>query len=79
MKWIFNRNGQAGALDNDDCIYSRNGKFRLWVSGNNLYDTNGKHVGWVENGVYYDHNNDCLLYTSPSQRDRQKSRMPSSA
>ena len=25
--------------------------------------------------VYYD----CLLYTSPSPRDRQKSRMPSSA
>ena len=26
-----------------------------------------------------DRNNDCLLYTSPSPRDRQKSRMPSSA
>ena len=25
------------------------------------------------------HANDCLLYTSPSPRDRQKSRMPSSA
>ena len=25
------------------------------------------------------HPNDCLLYTSPSPRDRQKSRMPSSA
>ena len=25
------------------------------------------------------HQNDCLLYTSPSPRDRQKSRMPSSA
>ena len=25
------------------------------------------------------HNNLCLLYTSPSPRDRQKSRMPSSA
>ena len=25
------------------------------------------------------HNGDCLLYTSPSPRDRQKSRMPSSA
>ena len=24
-------------------------------------------------------NNDCLLYTSPSPRDRQRSRMPSSA
>ena len=26
-----------------------------------------------------DHCNSCLLYTSPSPRDRQKSRMPSSA
>ena len=26
-----------------------------------------------------DLSNDCLLYTSPSPRDRQKSRMPSSA
>ena len=25
------------------------------------------------------HNYNCLLYTSPSPRDRQKSRMPSSA
>ena len=25
------------------------------------------------------HSGDCLLYTSPSPRDRQKSRMPSSA
>ena len=27
----------------------------------------------------YDEYKDCLLYTSPSPRDRQKSRMPSSA
>src|SRR5665213_4584116 len=30
--------------------------------------------GVVQAGVYH-----CLLYTSPSPRDRQKSRMPSSA
>ena len=29
----------------------------------------------LENGIY----ESCLLYTSPSPRDRQKSRMPSSA
>ena len=28
---------------------------------------------------YYQRHSDCLLYTSPSPRDRQKSRMPSSA
>ena len=30
-------------------------------------------------GVDVDNPNPCLLYTSPSPRDRQKSRMPSSA
>ena len=29
--------------------------------------------------IYSASNRDCLLYTSPSPRDRQKSRMPSSA
>ena len=29
--------------------------------------------------IYKMNGNDCLLYTSPSPRDRQKSRMPSSA
>ena len=31
-------------------------------------------VGWFQSKAYT-----CLLYTSPSPRDRQKSRMPSSA
>ena len=31
------------------------------------------------NGKNHDHDRRCLLYTSPSPRDRQKSRMPSSA
>ena len=36
----------------------------------------------LENGVYFKPeymNKDCLLYTSPSPRDRTRSRMPSSA
>ena len=32
-----------------------------------------------ENLSYFGNNNDCLLYTSPSPRDRTRSRMPSSA
>ena len=28
---------------------------------------------------YHEHNKDCLLYTSPSPRDKRQSRMPSSA
>ena len=39
----------------------------------------GLKVGYIaqENGL--DEDKTCLLYTSPSPRDRQKSRMPSSA
>ena len=29
--------------------------------------------------IFHSHDGACLLYTSPSPRDRQKSRMPSSA
>ena len=48
--------------------------FRFWYAGHIVatggspYDQNA----WASAG-------DCLLYTSPSPRDRQKSRMPSSA
>ena len=31
------------------------------------------------NEIVIDEGNDCLLYTSPSPRDRTRSRMPSSA
>ena len=36
-------------------------------------------VSLIMNGYEFYNGNDCLLYTSPSPRDRQKSRMPSSA
>ena len=35
--------------------------------------------GDVVVGVHHEHFEDCLLYTSPSPRDRTRSRMPSSA
>ena len=44
----------------------------LKVSGQVVADLN-RHL---DNGTSV---NSCLLYTSPSPRDRQKSRMPSSA
>ena len=37
------------------------------------------HVDWYELIYNFPSVYDCLLYTSPSPRDRQKSRMPSSA
>src|SRR5678809_1670718 len=39
-------------------------------SGTKLYSGVGSNSNAAENGI-------CLLYTSPSPRDRQKSRMPS--
>ena len=50
---------------------------RIIVEGKDMrvWDQNGKeHIDGVSGGVWT-----CLLYTSPSPRDRQKSRMPSSA
>ena len=51
----------------------------------NVYTTSG--IFWSGNGAAYSSGSTgssnflytCLLYTSPSPRDRQKSRMPSSA
>ena len=42
----------------------------------NAYDTVTRPIQTVLNAV---NSGSCLLYTSPSPRDRQKSRMPSSA
>ena len=46
---------------------------KLIVEGKNLYDSESTFI--KERRKY----SFCLLYTSPSPRDRQKSRMPSSA
>src|SRR5674476_1572054 len=44
-----------------------------------LTGTLGKVLGGASGGYVAAHQEICLLYTSPSPRDRQKSRMPSSA
>ena len=57
------------------------------TSNGGTITTNGgtvtNHGNFINNGgtinIYYGNGNGCLLYTSPSPRDRQKSRMPSSA
>ena len=48
--------------------YSIEGKW-IWSPSDNRADAN----------TMYEFVDGCLLYTSPSPRDRQKSRMPSSA
>ena len=53
---------------------------KLKVSGTAWYDAHNSDVTlWSVNLSYFKQSSICLLYTSPSPRDRQKSRMPSSA
>ena len=49
------------------------------VDGRNFERGNGDIQYWNEGDGDYGQWRPCLLYTSPSPRDRQKSRMPSSA
>ena len=52
--------------------------FDLWIAQETIHDVNPSLIiecGNKRGGSAYF----CLLYTSPSPRDRQKSRMPSSA
>ena len=52
---------------------------KVYVAGNHV-DTTGRNnvIARVSKDAIYEHNV-CLLYTSPSPRDRTRSRMPSSA
>ena len=63
---------KAGALYADD-EHNYHAISRDTVTLNHHYD-NGSDLVNLTTDLYY-----CLLYTSPSPRDRQKSRMPSSA
>ena len=74
----LNSMGEAalkGAIGNSGIIFAQfiNG-LKINVEHNDSINVN-KFAQAVENAVNYT----CLLYTSPSPRDRQKSRMPSSA
>ena len=48
------------------------------IKGEYFEDINNKII-YEETSKYFVSYDGCLLYTSPSPRDRQKSRMPSSA
>ena len=53
----------------------------LLASNANAQEVDPTHVDHVEKHMtgFVENVTNCLLYTSPSPRDRQKSRMPSSA
>ena len=53
-------------------------RLSMLKSARALIAVGGYNSAW-NNGAHGPQADDCLLYTSPSPRDRQKSRMPSSA
>ena len=61
---------------NDNATLMTSGYYRDCVANGLKQSADGK-KDWVGNGSGIQWT--CLLYTSPSPRDRQKSRMPSSA
>ena len=81
LEGLYRSYHQNGKLQQEG-NYLNNKKHGLW----RVYNDNGQleqEVNWkhdIQEGItkFYN-NNGCLLYTSPSPRDRQKSRMPSSA
>ena len=62
----------------DGCVVDFSNGFELIHSKSNNLEKNykSKYEEAIKKGLK---NKDCLLYTSPSPRDREKSRMPSSA
>ena len=65
----------TGHLTSSRPIYKR----LVYESIKQLYYSNFSSSRYTESGSYENYLGTCLLYTSPSPRDRQKSRMPSSA
>ena len=52
---------------------------KVFVSTRNPDKFSGSNITAQKLDLDEDYNTDCLLYTSPSPRDRTRSRMPSSA
>ena len=65
--------------ENRDCVLGFLPAPKLYLENinisKNMFSRNMEHKIEISLGLY----NDCLLYTSPSPRDKRQSRMPSSA
>ena len=65
----------AGLLDSAFAGTVKDSAQQIWLAGLGAFSKAQEEGGKVFDALV----KDCLLYTSPSPRDRQKSRMPSSA
>ena len=72
--YTFNYDDVGNVTDNGSRSFTYNRAGQMVQSGGNsyVYDGNGKRVKTIDS-------KGCLLYTSPSPRDKRQSRMPSSA
>ena len=81
-KFIVTKN-EVEETDFGDCKYDVMEVSVYDINNNLLPHKSGNNVAYIKTGdiknYMYNVTNACLLYTSPSPRDRQKSRMPSSA
>ena len=86
----YNTDAVAGDNGYSASVEALVGSSNVWVGATAQLDTAGADnvsVGYLFKNVvagidataFVGSNDGCLLYTSPSPRDRQKSRMPSSA
>lgn len=62
-EWLFDQNGQARIIFENNRIRNRHGHVVAWVHGNNVYSLHGIHIGWFEGGVIYDSNNNALAFS----------------
>ena len=72
---------KAGLANKKQAVKARkakNSKDKLKRAGVDVTDEAAKQAELAEQDKR-EHDRDCLLYTSPSPRDRTRSRMPSSA
>ena len=70
--------GQMFMMTTTGAVYFWNGT--IWTTITNNLPLSGRALSVSQNGTLYAGVfNSCLLYTSPSPRDRTRSRMPSSA
>ena len=60
---MFDRNGKATLILDDNKFRSNRGNVIGWINGSNVYSLNGNHVGWFDGGVIYDSNNCALAFT----------------
>ncbi len=62
-EWLFDRNGRARILLDNDKLRNNRGEVIAWISRNNIYSVTGSHIGWFEGGVAFDSRNCPIAFS----------------